>query len=146
MSLYQEYYNQIQDNNNQFKSALSDFKTIYVNYYNNPDAPDNQTLFNNSIQQLQQINNNNRDLFETIKSEIDAKNDSITEMDKGIQTIKEENNELRSAFTDLQDTKSASESLVKDYKSMYNQQLVTNTQMLIGVILLGYGCFSVFKR
>jgi chromosome segregation ATPase len=145
-NLYDQYYNQIQENNRQFQSALSDFKTIYVNYYNNPDAPDNQTLFNNSIHQLQQINNNNRDLFNTIKSQIDSNNTSISEMDQGIQTVKQENSELKTTYIDLQDTKSASESLIKDYKSMYNQQLIMNTQIFVGIMLLSFGCFSVFKR
>lgn len=142
-----QFHEKIHTIRTQFFSALDDFKKYYVYYNKNPEVNEFQNYYVNSKGQLQ---NMSRDLFLTtnnINKNIDTLDEQMSSISVKLDDEKRLNKEMMELIAKLENTQNGSEVLIDDSKERYNQQWVSNIEILLCIIFISVNLFGsrIFK-
>jgi TolA-binding protein len=130
----------------QFPHALTDFKQSYIFYNNVPSNSEYETIFNQNKSIIEKVN---ADLFVTtnqIEKSIQDLNSNINSLNSTIQDQKETSQELLSLYNNLSGNQDGKYTLINNTKDLYKFQYITNVNMIVGICILSYMLYSVFKK
>jgi hypothetical protein len=142
----QDYTNAIITYLEQFPHALTDFKQSYIFYNNVPSNSEYETIFNQNKSVIEKIN---ADLFVTtnqIEKSIQTLNTNINNANAIIENQKETSQELLSLYNSLTGNQDGKYTLINNTKDLYKFQYITNVNMIVGICILSYMLYSVFKK
>jgi len=131
---------------NQFPHILSDYKQAYINANGDPD---NQGYSNTYQYAKQNISLANSQLFmmqNKVQSETDRLNAEVINLNKQIDTAKELQVTLKKELADILAGDSGADVLSLDLTELFTTQYISIVSMMIGILILIYSLFSIYKK
>ena len=141
-SIFLSQLNTIQS---QLGPILDDFNKYFVFYNMNPQISENQQMYDN-------IKNNIHELYAsllTISTDIDTNvnqiNNDYQELNKLIEILKQRNAILKRKLGIAEDTYDGSDTMISNYKDMYNLQYLKNFSLGLGLVFSLVLITKIFK-
>ena len=141
-SIFLSQLNTIQS---QLGPILDDFNKYFVFYNMNPQISENQQMYDN-------IKNNIHELYAsllTISTGIDTNvnqiNNDYQELNKLIEILKQRNSVLKQKLGIVEDTYDGSDTMISNYKDMYNLQYLKNFSLGLGIVFSLVLITKIFK-
>lgn len=111
------------------------------------------TTYNEYIQTYktskQNLDNQNAEMFATIntlENNITKLNGEIQRMDTTITSSLGANNNIAKKISNLDSSNNSSQILIDNSKDLYKDQYINNISQILGICLLSYFIFSIFKK
>jgi len=130
----------------QFFTALDDFKKYYVFYNKNPEVDEYKNFYTNSVGDLQRLN---KDLFlnsNDIGRNIQDLNEEIISITDKLDDEKKINIDLTELLSNVENTQNGSLILINDSKTLYNIRYVKNIELFVGIILISIAIGKLFGK
>ena len=146
MSLTQQFTNTLSGYANQFPHILSDYKQAYINASGDPD---NQGYSNTYQYAKQNISLANSQLFmlqSKVQLETDNLNAQVVNLDNKIDTAKALNVQLTKKLADILAGDSGADILNSEMTELYTTQYISNVSMIVGILVLSYSLFSIYRK
>jgi hypothetical protein len=129
----------------QLGPILDDFNKYFVFYNMNPQISENQQMYD-------KIKNNIQDLYTsllTISTDVDKNvnqiNNDYQELNKLIEILKDRNAILKQKLGIVEDTYDGSDTMISNYKDMYNLQYLKNFSLGLGLVFSLVLITKIFK-
>lgn len=129
----------------QLGPILDDFNKYFVFYNMNPQISENQQMYD-------KIKNNIQDLYTsllTISTDVDKNvnqiNNDYQELNKLIEILKKRNTVLKQKLGIVEDTYDGSDTMISNYKDMYNLQYLKNFSLGLGLVFSLVLITKIFK-
>ena len=139
------FLSQLNTIQSQLGPILDDFNKYFVFYNMNPQISENQQMYEN-------IKNNIQDLYTsllTISTDVDKNvnqiNNDYQELNKLIEILKERNAGLKQKLGIVEDTYDGSDTMISNYKDMYNLQYLKNFSLGLGLVFSLVLITKIFK-
>ena len=139
------FLSQLNTIQSQLGPILDDFNKYFVFYNMNPQISENQQIYEN-------IKNNIQDLYTsllTISTDVDKNvnqiNNDYQELNKLIEILKERNAVLKQKLGIVEDTYDGSDTMISNYKDMYNLQYLKNFSLGLGLVFSLVLITKIFK-
>lgn len=139
------FLSQLNTIQSQLGPILDDFNKYFVFYNMNPQISENQQMYEN-------IKNNIQDLYTsllTISTDVDKNvnqiNNDYQELNKLIEILKERNAVLKQKLGIVEDTYDGSDTMISNYKDMYNLQYLKNFSLGLGLVFSLVLITKIFK-
>ena len=132
-----QFNEKINNINEQFFSALDDFKKYYVYYNKNPEVTEFQNYYANSKGQLQSLSKELVTTTNNINKSIESLDTEMSSNAIQLEREKKRNKELTKLVFNLENTQNGSEILIDDTKVNYNIQYYKNWELIAGILVTG---------
>jgi hypothetical protein len=132
-----QFNEKINNINEQFFSALDDFKKYYVYYNKNPEVTEFQNYYANSKGQLQSLSKELVTTTNNINKSIESLDAEMSSNAIQLEREKKRNKELTKLVFNLENTQNGSEILIDDTKLNYNIQYYKNWELIAGILVTG---------
>ena len=132
-----QFNEKINNINEQFFSALDDFKKYYVYYNKNPEVTEFQNYYANSKGQLQSLSKELVTTTNNINKSIESLDAEMSSNAIQLEREKKRNKELTKLVFNLENTQNGSEILIDDTKVNYNIQYYKNWELIAGILVTG---------
>ena len=139
------FLSQLDTVQSQLGPILDDFNKYFVFYNMNPQISENQQMYD-------KIKNNIQDLYTsllTISTDVDKNvnqiNNDYQELNKLIEILKNRNEVLKKKLGIVEDTYDGSDTMISNYKDMYNLQYLKNFSLGLGLVVSLVLITKIFK-
>lgn len=140
-----QYKEQINTYQNQFPSALDDFKKYYVFYNTNPESDEYKNAFDIVVKQIQDIIKGVNSTTDSIQYDIELYNNSIQLYNEKMKTERQLGKEFNNVTSSVIDSSNGSKSRIDDYVGLYNKQYKLNWEIGVGIFLAMVLLLKVFQ-
>jgi hypothetical protein len=113
---------------------LDDFSKYYVFYHMNPQIDENEKMFNNIKSNIEELYSSIMKISIDIDNNINAINTDYQTLNKQIEILKEQNTILKKQLGIAEDTYDGSDTMIDNYKDMYNLQYLKNFSLGLGIV------------
>ena len=141
-----QMFQQLTTTTEQFNSVLGDYTTSSINYNNNPNYPEYEQTYDTNAAIIQKLQ---ADLFVTsndVTTDIATLNGLISTLEIQIDAQKVLNAKLIPQVKQTLSTQNGSDLLIDENTELYKNQYLSNVTLGIGILLLFYTSFKVFKK
>ena len=121
---------------NQFNSILQDFKKYYVYYNKNPEVNEYSNFFYNTKNELNNLNKELLNVSLNIGKDFDKLNNLLNILNKKIDKIKKENQNIELNLLNLENNEEGSLLLINNKKDLYNIQYLKNWILIFSIIFV----------
>ena len=125
---------------------LDDFIKNYILYNKNPQSNENVQLFENIKSNLENQNSKLFILNNSIEKGIEELNKELFFFNKQIQIKKKENRKMKKHLGIVENEYNGSDEMISNYKEKYNIQYFKNFTMVLGILLGGVIITKVFHK
>jgi hypothetical protein len=129
----------------QLGPILDDFNKYFVFYNMNPHISENQQMYD-------KIKNNIQDLYTSllttsrdVDKNVNKINNDYQELNKLIEILKNRNELLKKKLGIVEDTYDGSDTMISNYKDMYNLQYLKNFSLGLGLVFSLVLITKIFK-
>jgi hypothetical protein len=129
----------------QLGPILDDFNKYFVFYNMNPQISENQQMYD-------KIKNNIQDLYTSllttsrdVDKNVNQINNDYQELNKLIEILKDRNEVLKKKLGIVEDTYDGSDTMISNYKDMYNLQYLKNFSLGLGLVFSLVLITKIFK-
>ena len=140
------YIQLIQTYKDKQPGLISNFISAYVLY--NKDKTYNEYLQTYKTSK-QNLDNQNAEMFasiNTLETNINKLNMEIQSMDTTITSSLGANTQIAKKISNLDSSNNSSQILIDNSKELYKDQYINNISQLLGICLLSFFIFSIFKK
>ena len=106
----------------QLGPILDDFNKYFVFYNMNPQISENQQMYDNIKYNIQELYTSLLTISTNINKNVNEINNNYQELNKEIEILKERNSILKKKLGIAEDTYDGSDTMISNYKDMYNLQ------------------------
>ena len=117
----------------QLGPILDDFNKYFVFYNMNPQISENQKMYDNIKNIIQEIYTVLLRISTDINDNVTKINTEYQELNKLIELLKERNIILKKKLGLAEDTYDGSDTMINNYKDMYNLQYLKNFSLGLGI-------------
>ena len=117
----------------QLGPILDDFNKYFVFYNMNPQISENQKMYDNIKNIIQEIYTALLRISTDINDNVTKINTEYHELNKLIELLKERNIILKKKLGLAEDTYDGSDTMINNYKDMYNLQYLKNFSLGLGI-------------
>jgi len=146
MNIVDKNNEKIETYREQFYAALGDYKNAYILHKKNPNNNEYERLYTMSSAQVDSIDKNVFILSIKMDNDLEKLNSYVSEMDKNIKQKKEINNDLKSKLLHIEGNGNGSIIMNENSKELYKYQYVANWIVFLGIFLISYSLYNVFKN
>ena len=132
--------------NEQFSSALDDFKKYYILHHSAPQSSEYAQLFANIKGQIQVLNSQLFTTTNEIESATTQANQMLNTLNDDINETKMQNVALKQKLNIVETSKNGANEMNKNYKTMYHLQYFSNFTMILGIVIAGVMTHNVFSK
>ena len=125
-------------------SILDDFKNQYVSYHKNTQNNENSQLFEQIKTNIEKENTVLFILTNSIEKGIEDLNEQLFQLNKKIQIEKKVNQKMKKFLGVAENEYNGSDEMINDYKKMYDFNYFRNFTMILGILLGGVILSKVF--
>ena len=129
----------------QLGPILDDFNKYFVFYHMNPQISENQQMYENIKNNIQEIYTKLLRISTDVDKNINQINNDYQELNKLIETLKERNTLLKQKLGIVEDTYDGSDTMISNYKDLYNLQYLKNFSLGLGLVFSLVLITKIFK-
>jgi DNA repair exonuclease SbcCD ATPase subunit len=129
----------------QLGPILDDFNKYFVFYHMNPQISENQQMYENIKNNIQEIYTTLLRISTDVDKNINQINNDYQELNKLIETLKERNTILKQKLGIFEDTYDGSDTMISNYKDLYNLQYLKNFSLGLGLVFSLVLITKIFK-
>jgi len=129
----------------QLGPILDDFNKYFVFYNMNPQISENQRMYENIKNNIQEIYTKLLKISTDVDKNINELNNNYQELNKLIETLKERNSVLKQKLGIVEDTYDGSDTMISNYKDLYNLQYLKNFSLGLGLVFSIVLITKIFK-
>lgn len=118
----------------QLGPILDDFNKYFVFYNMNPQISENQQMYDNIKNNIQELYTSLLTISTNIDKNVNFINNNYQELNKEIEILKERNTILKKKLGIAEDTYDGSDTMISNYKDMYNLQYLKNFSLGLGIV------------
>ena len=118
----------------QLGPILDDFNKYFVFYNMNPQISENQQMYDNIKNNIQELYTSLLTISTNINKNVNFINNNYQELNKEIEILKERNTILKKKLGIAEDTYDGSDTMISNYKDMYNLQYLKNFSLGLGIV------------
>jgi DNA repair exonuclease SbcCD ATPase subunit len=118
----------------QLGPILDDFNKYFVFYNMNPQISENQQMYDNIKNNIQELYTSLLTISTNINKNVNFINNNYQELNKEIEILKERNSILKKKLGIAEDTYDGSDTMISNYKDMYNLQYLKNFSLGLGIV------------
>ena len=118
----------------QLVPILDDFNKYFVFYNMNPQISENQQMYDNIKNNIQELYTSLLTISTNINKNVNFINNNYQELNKEIEILKERNTILKKKLGIAEDTYDGSDTMISNYKDMYNLQYLKNFSLGLGIV------------
>jgi hypothetical protein len=130
----------------QYGSVLDDFKKYYILHKKYPDLSEYTQMYSSIKGNLHKLNS---DLFAdtaNIENSIQQLGKLLTQANKDINDEKIMQELLKEKLAIIKSENNGATEMTKNYLTMYNMQYFANLTLFVGIIIISYVTYKVFKK
>jgi hypothetical protein len=146
MNIVDKNNEKIETYREQFYAALGDYKNAYILHKKNPNNNEYERLYTISSAQVDSIDKNVFIFSIKMDKDLEKLNSYVSEMDKNIKQKKEINNDLKSKLLHIEGNGNGAIIMNENSKELYKYQYVANWTVFLGIFLISYSLYHVFKN
>ena len=128
------FLSQLDTIQSQLGPILDDFNKYFVFYNMNPQISENQQMYDNIKNNIQELYTSLLTITKDVDKNINEINNNYHELNKLIDTLKERNKVLKQKLGIFEDTYDGSDTMISNYKDMYNLQYLKNFSLGLGIV------------
>jgi DNA repair exonuclease SbcCD ATPase subunit len=128
------YLSQLDTIQTQLEPILDDFNKYFVFYNMNPQISENQQMYDNIKNNIQELYTSLLTISTNINKNVNEINNNYQELNKEIEILKERNKILKKKLGIAEDTYDGSDTMISNYKDMYNLQYLKNFSLGLGIV------------
>jgi uncharacterized protein YaaN involved in tellurite resistance len=129
----------------QLGPILDDFNKYFVFFNMNPQISENQRMYENIKNNIQEIYTRLLRISTDVDKNINQLNNEYQELNKLIETLKERNSVLKQKLGIVEDTYDGSDTMISNYKDLYNLQYLKNFSLGLGLVFSLVLITKIFK-
>lgn len=129
----------------QLAPILDDFNKYFVFYNMNPQISENQQMYDNIKNNIQELYTSLLTISTDIDKNVNQINTDYQELNKLIEILKERNIILKQKLGIAEDTYDGSDTMISNYKDMYNLQYLKNFSLGLGLVFSIVLITKIFK-
>ena len=141
-----KYQDKLNTATEQFNSVLDDFKKYYIFSNKNPEVDEYQNYYLENKSQLQNLNKDVFLISNDIESDIKKLNYIVTRLNAKLSGEKELTDELKKLLKNLKESDNGASIMLEDTTSIYNKKYIKNSELLLGIFVILYSLFVLFKK
>ena len=130
-SIFLSQLNTIQS---QLGPILDDFNKYFVFYNMNPQISENQQMYDNIKNNIQELYTSLLTITKDVDKNVNQINYEYQELNKLIEVLKKRNSILKQKLGIVEDTYDGSDTMISNYKDMYNLQYLKNFSLGLGIV------------
>ena len=128
------FLSQLDTIQSQLGPILDDFNKYFVFYHMNPQISENQQMYDNIKNNIQELYTSLLTISTNINKNVNFINNNYQELNKEIEILKERNTILKKKLGIAEDTYDGSDTMISNYKDMYNLQYLKNFSLGLGIV------------
>uniref|UniRef100_A0A6C0IFL4 Uncharacterized protein n=1 Tax=viral metagenome TaxID=1070528 RepID=A0A6C0IFL4_9ZZZZ len=129
----------------QLGPILDDFNKYFVFYNMNPQISENQKMYDNIKNNIQELYTSLLRTSRDVDKNVNEINNDYQELNKLIEILKKRNEPLKKKLGIVEDTYDGSDTMITNYKDMYNLQYLKNFSLGLGTVLSLVLITKIFK-
>ena len=141
-SIFLSQLNTIQS---QLGPILDDFNKYFVFYNMNPQISENQQMYDNIKNNIQELYTSLLRITTDVDTNVNQINNDYQELNKLIEILKQRNYILKQKLGIVEDTYDGSDTMISNYKDMYNLQYLKNFSLGLGIVFSLVLITKIFK-
>ena len=139
------FLSQLNTIQSQLGPILDDFNKYFVFYNMNPQISENQQMYDNIKNNIQELYTSLLTISTDIDKNVNQINTDYQELNKLIEILKERNIILKQKLGIAEDTYDGSDTMISNYKDMYNLQYLKNFSLGLGIVFSVVLITKLFK-
>jgi DNA repair exonuclease SbcCD ATPase subunit len=140
------YLNNIKTTQGKIGPILDDFNKYFVFYNMNPQISENQQMYENIKNNIQELYSSLLLNANEINKNVTKINNNYQELNNEIELIKNQNAKLKKQLDPIQDKYDGSDTMINNYKYMYNLQYLKNFSLGLGIAFSLFAVVKLFKQ
>jgi hypothetical protein len=125
---------------------LDDFKKYYVFFNKNPTYTEYQTIYANLTGNINSIANELSSISNDVITNLQNIGDALLKINPLIENEKNKYNQLKKNEGIINNEYNGSETMIHEYKQIYNESYIKNILMFIGILISGTVLVKVFGK
>ena len=113
---------------------LDDFNKYYVFYNMNPQISENERMFENIKENIQELYTGLKKISDDVDKNVIIINTDYLKLNKLIEILKKRNAILKKKLGIVENTYDGSDTMIDNYKDIYNLQYLKNFSLGLGII------------
>ena len=141
-----ELQNRITTLQEKLPPILDDFKKYYVFFNKNPTYSEYQTIYANLTGNINSIANELSSISNDVITNSQNIGDALLKINPLIENEKTKYNQLKKNEGNINNEYNGSETMIHEYKQIYNENYIKNILMFIGILISGTVLVKVFGK
>lgn len=141
-----DYEKQIKNLDENYLLALNELSKSYPPAKAFPNDARLSNTFDKDTANLNKVQSNFFILNDKLKQDINDKSILMEKINKSIENLDKENNEIKKKVNMLEDTKRGSKQMANDTQYLYQVRFVENSILVIGVVGIAYKLFKSIRK
>ena len=139
------FLSQLNTIQSQLGPILDDFNKYFVFYNMNPQISENQQMYDNIKNNIQELYMKLITISNDVNKNVAEINNDFQELNKLIEVLKEQNAVLKRKLGIAEDTYDGSDTMINNYKDLYNLQYLKNFSLGLGIVFSVVLISKLFK-